>query len=120
MALPASLRTLLNEFGQAAVEVPTPIEGYREFVSVYCGRTEDWAVFEMQFPYYAGVEVAYRLVRFRANASLIEQDYNFSMPELAGLQEIYLPSEEAVEFVLALWKVAPESFVAPKLTDIPV
>ena len=120
MSLPDNVRDILENVGQVAAEVPCSIEGYREFVSVYAGPTERVMTFEERFPYYVGAKTLCRCIRFRVKSLLIEQDADVGSHDLIGLQEIYLPSENDVEFVLRLWKVAVGDLLSPRQVEIPV
>ena len=120
MAFPANLNAILTTIGQAATEVFCGVPDYREFVSLYRARTERIPGFQNQFPYLADFPVVYRVIRFRVDASLLEDDYDFCNEDLVGMQEIYMPSESGVEFVLDLWKVPLESLMPPSQSKIPV
>ena len=120
MPFPSSLSETLLSVGQAAVEVSCPFEEYREFVSIYRASTNTILAFQSRFPYYSECAFIFRVIRFRVESQRLVEDQDFSQEDLVGLQEIYLPSEEAVEYVLRLWKTPLESLVAPRNTEIPV
>lgn len=120
MSLPENVREILMDVGQVAVEVPCPIEGCREFVSVSATAREKVMNVEGRFPYLDEAPMIYRCIRFRVKSLMIEQDADVGPHDLIGLQELNLPSEEGVEFVLRIWKVPPESLRPPKDVDIPV
>lgn len=120
MSFPRALNEVLSAVGQAAVEVSCPIDGYREFVSVSRVRADSIMAFRNRFPYYSDCDVVFRVIRFRVESQHIAEDKHLWGPDLAGLQEIYLPSEEAVDYILGLWKVPLDTLVEPRNTDIPV
>lgn len=120
MQFPASIDGILTSVGQAAVEVPCMIDDYREFVTVFRIRTANVPRFMEKFPYYANMDVVYRIMRFRVDSHLIKSDHDFYGEDLAGLQEVYLPTQEAVLYLLDLWKVPVESLLPPSQTDVPV
>jgi hypothetical protein len=120
MPLPQIVREVLSEVGQAAVEVSCQFEGCREFVSVYRASTSSIAAFHRSFPYYGDCDVIFRIIRFRADSQRLANDEDLWGQDLLGLQEIYVPSEDAVEFILNMWKVPAETLVAPRNTEIPV
>lgn len=115
-----AVRSSLIEFGQVAAERPCSIEGYREFVSVY--STPRGAVIncDSRFPYLAGAEIIYRAIRFRVNSDLIENDTDVGPNDLVGLQEVFLPTEDSVAYILSVWKVEIDELLPPKYVDIPV
>jgi hypothetical protein len=120
MTFPESLSETLTTIGQAAVEVECGVPEYREFVTIYRARTNAIPGFRNQFPYLDGLPIVFRVIRFRVDAALLAEDYDFCNEDLVGLQEIYLPSESAVEFILGLWQVSLESFRPPNQTEVPV
>jgi hypothetical protein len=119
MALPEKVREILYDVGQVALEVPCQFEGCREFVSVYMAPRDCLAADE-SFYYFENCERIFRVIRFRVETSLIEQDLSIGNDALFGLQQICLPSEEAVEFVLNLWQVDPADLLSPRDVEIPV
>jgi hypothetical protein len=120
MTITAPVRDTLTEIGQVAAELHCPIEGYREFVSIYATARTKVMNCEGRFPNLDGAETIYRAIRFRVNSALIDNDSDVGPNDLVGLQEIFLPSEEGVEFVLSIWKVNMEQLLSPREVDIPV
>jgi len=120
MSFSEEIRCTLDDLRQVAVEVLCPIDGYREFVSVFAAPKDDVVNFAGRFPYFDEATTPYRCVRFRVDSALIEQDADVHTEELVGLQEIFLPSEEAVEFVLRFWKVSNGELESPRHVEIPV
>jgi len=120
MTFPASLTKTLTTIGQAAAEVKCGVPDYREFVTIYRARTNAIPGFHNQFPYLDGLPIVFRVIRFRVEATLLADDYDFCNEDLVGLQEVYLPSENAVEFVLDIWQVPLESLKPPNQTEVPV
>jgi hypothetical protein len=114
------MRSTLTEIGQVAAEVHCPIDGYREFVSVYATPREQVMNFEARFPYLDETTILYRAIRFRVEARLISEDADVCMEDLVGLQEIFLPDENAVEFIMNVWKVPLDALLSPRVVDIPV
>jgi len=78
------------------------------------------AAFHERYPYYKHCDVVFRVIRFRVRSEKIERDENVWGPDLFGMQEIIVPDEEAVEYILRLWQVPLQSLVEPRHTDIPV
>lgn len=111
---------MLAEIGQVAAEVSCPIDGYREFVSVYATPRENIINFEGRFPYFDKATMLYRAIRFRVRSKLIAEETEVSPNELIGLQEIFLPSEEDVAFVLNLWQIPTADLLPPRQVEIPV
>lgn len=103
-----------------AVEVPCLIDGYREFVSVYATPRDKVTNFEGRFPYLGDAMTLYRCIRFRVKSELIEQDAEVGPHDLVGMQEIFLPSEDDVAFVLRLWRVSEDELLSPRQVEIPV
>jgi hypothetical protein len=120
MAFPTLLREILGSIGQAAAEVACHVEDCREFVTIYQIDTRQMIGFPDRIPYYSSCETVYRLLRFRVTSEQLEQGVNCSKEDLFGVQEVIVPTEEAVQFILQLWQVPIESLVAPRLTDIPI
>ena len=119
-SFPEGVRGILAHVGQAAIEVESGVNGFREFVTVYRCDTSRMTNFLQRFPYLSGESVVYRLMRFRVDASVIENDSECSMEELIGLQSIYVPSEDAAIMILDIWKVPAASLLPPNQTTIPV
>lgn len=120
MTITEPIREILAEIGQVATELNCPIEGYREFVSVYATPRAKVMNCEGRFPNLDEAETIYRAIRFRVKSSLIDNDLDAGPNDLIGLQEMFLPSEEAVGFVLSVWKVNMEQLQSPRGVDIPV
>jgi hypothetical protein len=120
MAFPDKVQAILDDIGEVAVEVACGIEDYREFVGVYAVRTEKVINFENRFPNLRDRDLVFRVIRFRVRAMLIEQDINVGPDDLIELQQIYLPSQSDVEFVLEIWQVASDSLQSPRFVEIPV
>lgn len=120
MSFSEEIRCILDDLGQVAVEVLCPIDGYREFVSVFATPKDDVVNFAGRFPYFGEATTLYRCIRFRVNSVLIEQDADVHTEDLVGLQENFLPSEETVEFVLRIWKVPNGELKSPRYVEIPV
>lgn len=118
--LPKTVREILESTGQVAVELPCSIEGYREFVTVFQYRTARIIGFQSQFPYLADCESAYRLMRFRVDATLINDDHDFSNDDLIGLQSIHVATENDVVEILRIWEVSPEILRQPRETEVPI
>ena len=97
MPLPQSLRESLAAIGQVAAELNCQFEGYREFVSIYRIHTNSIIGFQGRFPYYSNCEVIFRIIRFRVKSQDIEEDKDFCTQDLIDLQQVFLPTEEAVE-----------------------
>ena len=120
MAFPAIVKAVLADIGEVAAEVSCNIEGYREFVGVYAVQTSQVINFENRFPYFRDLDSVFRVIRFRVRSHFIEQDIHVGPNDLIGLQEIYLPSESDVEFVLGLWQLPAENLQSPRFVEIPV
>ncbi len=120
MTFPMKLQEMLTTIGQVAVEVESFVEGYREFVTVFRCPTSQILSFDERFPYLRGNEIVYRLMRFRVENSLIENDQHCSNEDLVGLQSLYVPSEETALHILDFWKVPPSTLVPPNQTEVPV
>lgn len=120
MSLPEPVRDTLMNVGQVAAEVACPIEGYRDFVSVYAAPRDKVSNVSGRFPYFEDAAVIYRCIRFRVMSELIDEDADVGPHDLAGLQEIFLPSQESVEFVLGVWRVPASSLLPPREVEIPV
>ena len=120
MTFPDELKETLSSVGQAAVELTSLIEGYREFVSVFYCPTNQIFGFEGRFPNLAGNEIVYRLMRFRVKSSLIDLDQDCSSEDLIGLQNIYVATEKDALSILRVWQVLPESLRQPRETQVPV
>ena len=69
---PAGLRSILAEVGQAAIEVDCGVEGFREFVTVFRCDTARMGNFGNRFPYMRSHPVVFRVMRFRVEATLID------------------------------------------------
>jgi hypothetical protein len=106
--------------GQVAAELPPTIDGYREFVTLFRFRTHGVSGFESQYPYLAGAPIAFRLLKFRVDESLIEEDVNCCNEDLAGLQCIVVATEEQAVEILRIWQVNPNDLRLPKETEVPV
>ena len=115
-----NIRKILIDIGQVAAEVNCPIDGYREFISVYATPRERVMNFDGRFPYLSETQILYRAIRFRVKSILIEEDADVGPNDLIGLQEIFLPSEEHVEFVMRMWKIPIDTLLSPKQVEIPV
>ncbi|MBE7464422.1 MAG: hypothetical protein HS116_13170 [Planctomycetes bacterium] len=116
----SKLQSILSTIGQAAAEVECLFEGNREFISlsrVHAGRM---LAFKENFPYFADQDYIYRVVRLRVESKLIDDDHDFSNSDFMGMQSIYLPSEEAVEFIFSLWKFSSDLLDEPRNTDVPI
>lgn len=120
MSLPDKVRETLKYVGQVAAEVSCRIEGYREFVSVYAGPRACFINATGRYPYLDDAKTIYRCIRFRIASDLIERDVDVGPDDLIDLQEMRLPSEEGVEFVLGVWRVSPDDLLSPKDVAIPV
>lgn len=118
--IPTTLSEILTTIGQAAVEVECPVEGFREFATVFRCPTDQMIGFEGRFPYLVGNPVVYRLMRFRVDSSIIENDRHCSNEDLVGLQCIYVAAEADVLNVLRIWHVSPENLRQPRETEVPV
>lgn len=118
--LPETVQETLATIGQVAAEVACPIEGYREFVTVFRFQTARIWGFQSQFPYLADHEIAYDLMRFRVEARLIAEDHDFWNDDLVGLQSICVATENDVVEILRIWAVPPESLRPPNETEVPV
>jgi len=117
---PNDLKETLTTIGQAAVELESFVEGYREFVSVFHCPASQIIGFEGRFPYLVGNKIVYRLMRFRVESSLIDRDEHCSNEDLIGLQSIYVATEEDALNILKIWQVLPESLRQPRETEVPV
>lgn len=120
MSLSENVRNTLMEVGQVAAEIPCKIDGCREFVSVCVTPSNRVMNFEARFPYFADALMLYRCFRFRVESELIEQDAHVGPDDLLALQDIYLTSENDVEFVLRIWKVSQDELMSPRYVEIPV
>lgn len=120
MSLPSRVQDILDTIGQAAAEVPCPVEDCREFVAVSKARTSSIPNFECRFPYFAKDEWIYHVYRFRVRSELIEQDANVSPDDLRDYQKIYLVDEKMVTQVLSMWLGNPELLGRPAECDIPI
>jgi len=118
--LSPTVRDTLTTIGQVAAELPCQIEGYREFVTVFRYQTARIMGFANQFPYLADSDVAYRVMRFRVDAELIENDRDCSNDNLVGLQCIHVATEDEVLNVLRIWHVSPDTLRQPRETEVPV
>lgn len=118
--LPSPVRETLMTIGQVATELPCRIEGHREFVTVFRYQTDRIMGFANQFPYLANCDVAYRVMRFRVDADLIENDRDCSNDDLIGLQSLHVATEEDVLNVLRIWDVSPDALRQPQETEVPV
>jgi hypothetical protein len=117
---PEGVRDILADVGQAAFEVETVVNGFREFVTVFRCETNRMTNFDQRFPYLKGESVVYRLMRFRVDTNIIDKDDDCSMEDLIGLQSIYVPSENAAIMILDIWEVPASSLLPPNKTSIPV
>jgi hypothetical protein len=120
MALPEAARQTLIEVGQIAAELPCAFDDCREFVSVYAAPRDSLINVDGQFTYLDGAPTIFRAIRFRVMSALIEADLDVGPEDLIGLQTIVLPSEDAVEFVMGIWKVPLDKLLSPRNVDIPV
>jgi len=120
MAFPTDVQAVLSDIGEVAAEVSCNIDGYREFVGVYAVQTSQVINFKNRFPYFRDLEVVFRVIRFRVRSHLIEQNIHVGPNDLIGLQEINLPNESAVEFILDMWNVPLDSLLSPRFVEIPV
>ena len=120
MTLPKKLTDILTNVGQAAVEVESCVDGFREFVTLFRCPTDQIIGFEGRFPYLVGNHVVYRLMRFRVNSSIIENDRQCSNEDLIGLQSIYVATQEDVLKILQIWHVSPDTLRQPRDTEVPV
>ena len=120
MGLPQKTMDILNDVGQAAIEVPCLFEDCREFVSVSMANPKDILAAGNRFHYLPECERIFHAMRFRVDSAVIEQDLNVGYEELLDLQRIYLPSEEALEFILNVWQVDPADLLSPRDVEIPV
>lgn len=118
--LPETVREALASTGQVAAELPCPIEGYREFVTVFCFQTAQIMGFPSQFSYLADNEISFRLMRFKVDAELIRDDHDFSSVDLVGLQSIYVATEQDVVEILRIWAVRPELLRQARETEVPI
>ena len=117
---PEGVRDILANVGQAALEVKTVVDGFREFVTVFRCETNRMTNFDQRFPYLYGESVVYRLMRFRVDTNIIDKDSKCSTEDLIGLQSVYVPSENAAIMILDIWKVPASSLLPPNQTSIPV
>ena len=117
---PVGLRSILAEVGQAAIEVECGVDGFREFVTIFRCDTSRMANFGNRFPYLRGHPVVFRVMRFRVDATLIDNHIDVSMEALVGLQSLYVPSEEMAMGILDVWGVPAASLLPPAQTAIPV
>jgi hypothetical protein len=120
MPLPERVTQILSEIGQVAAEVTCYYDEYREFIAVYATPKARLPNVDRSLSYYANAKTIYRAIRFRVRSEIIEADLNVGPNDLAGLQQIYLPSEEAVEYVLSLWQISPDELLSPREVAIPV
>jgi hypothetical protein len=120
MTMPSNVQELLMTIGQVAAELPNTIDGYRDFVTVYRFETSKVLGFEGQYPYLVGNSAAYRLLKFRVDESLIEEDVNVCNEDLIGLQCIVVATEAEAATVLDMWSVDPSILRMPKETEVPV
>lgn len=120
MAFTERVRDTLDNVGQVAAEVDCSIEGYREFISIYVTSRDRIMNCAGKFTYLDGAATIFRAIRFRVNSKLIDDDLNADPGDLIGLQEIFLPSEQDVEFVLSLWEIDMRQLLPPKDVEIPV
>ena len=111
---------ILADVGQAATEVECATEGCREFVSVYAAKSDQIIGFATRFPYLSGNEIVFRVIRFRVESRFIDNDLSVGPNDLLNKQEIYLPDESAVEFILGVWKILPSDMKSPRMVEIPV
>jgi hypothetical protein len=120
MTIPAEVLKMLMSVGQVAAELPPTIEGYREFVTVYRFETNKVIGFEGQYAYLKGFSTAYRILKFRVDESIIEDDIDCCNEDLVGLQCVVVATEAEVISVLAIWKIDPNILRLPKETEVPV
>jgi hypothetical protein len=120
VAIPVNVHHLLTTVGQVATELPIEIDGYREFVSVFYFSTNAIHGFESQYAYLKGCTTSYRVVKFRVDATLCENDAECCTDDLVGVQSIVVASEVDVENILAIWKVDPHTLRLPRDTDVPL
>jgi hypothetical protein len=120
MPLPDHVIETLKMVGQVAIEVKCLVEDYREFVSIYHGRTNAILNSEERFPYLQDSPVFFRCIRFRVESKYIEKDLDVAQDDMADIQEIMLPTEDAAEFVIRIWDVNPADLKHPRHVDIPV
>lgn len=118
--LPNAVQIALNTIGQVAAELPSQIEGYREFVTVFRFQTDRISGFNAQFPYLSGFPVAFRLMRFRVDAEIIQHDRDCCNEDLVGLQSIHVATEEDVQMVLRIWQISPELLREPRESAVPI
>lgn len=118
--LPDTVQETLTTIGQVATELQCQVDGYREFVSVFCFQTGRIMGFASQFPYLADREIAYRLMRFKVDAELIQADHDFCNDDLVGLQTIHVATERDVLEILKMWSVSPELLRQPRETEVPI
>jgi hypothetical protein len=76
--------------------------------------------FGNRFPYLRSRPVVFRVMRFRVEATLIDNHIDVSMEALVGLQSLYVPSEEMAMGILDVWGVPAVSLVPPGQTAIPL
>jgi hypothetical protein len=103
MPLPEKVSTILYKIGQVAAEVPCHFEGFREYVSVFVSQKSAIMGADRRFAYFKESDTLFRACRFRVRSELIEADADVGPEDLLDLQEIYLPSEDAVQFVVSMW-----------------
>ena len=120
MTMPSNVQEMLMSIGQVAAELPTTIDGYREFVTVYRFETRKVLGFEAQYPYLMGYSTAYRLLKFRVDEAVIEEDVDVCNEDLIGLQCIVVATEAEATSVLDMWRVDPSILRSAKETDVPV
>ena len=120
MDFPRTLNDILLTIGQAAIELPSHFDGYREFVTVARFETSRMHGFAGQFPHLVQYPIGYRLMRFRVDSSIIRDDRHCCNDDLIGLESIHVGEPEDVMRVLEIWNVQPETLLPPSATAVPV
>ena len=120
MSIPTAVMSILDSIGQAATEVPCPVEGCREFVSVAKASAFSIPNFQQRFPYFAYCEWIFHAYRFRVRSELIEADTNVSPDDLWDYQTIFVADESILEQILSMWLDSLDQLGRPADCDIPI
>lgn len=118
--LPQKVTETLQSVGEVAAELPCDLEGYREFVVVVRFKTDRIFGFASQYPYLADLPIAYRVMRFRVDSQVIENDRDCGNDDLVGLQSLHVPTIDDVQYILRIWQVSPSILRQPNETDVPI
>ncbi len=120
MAIPDQVLDLLRSISQVAAEVTGSDDDVRAFVTVFRFRPEHVLGAADRCAYLGRREYLYRARRFEVSREILDGGYDVHEENLWDSQNIVLPDEVALEFVLRLWAGELEMLVEPQLTDVPI